>query len=113
MKKLVCITCPNGCHLEIDENTLEVKGNKCKRGEVFARAEMTKPTRSVTSTVRTVFENMPVVSVKTNGEIAKDKIMELMKLLKTVTVSDHHKIGEVVLPNVLESGVDVVFTKNV
>ena len=30
-KELVCIVCPRGCHLTIDENN-NVTGNSCPRG---------------------------------------------------------------------------------
>ena len=29
IKEMVCIVCPMGCHLTIDTDTLDVKGNTC------------------------------------------------------------------------------------
>ena len=49
--ELICIVCPRGCHLVVDEN-LNVTGNTCKRGEVYGQNEVTNPTRTVTSTVQ-------------------------------------------------------------
>ena len=52
MEKLICIACPIGCHLEIDvEDDYKVTGNQCKRGPIYAKKELTNPTRIVTSTV--------------------------------------------------------------
>ena len=51
MKKLICIICPRGCPLEIDESTLEVRGNSCPRGKIYAESELTQPVRTVTTTV--------------------------------------------------------------
>ena len=54
-RKLICIGCPMGCPLtvEIDGGeVVSVTGNTCKRGDVYARKEVTNPTRIVTSTVR-------------------------------------------------------------
>ncbi len=55
MKELICIVCPRGCHLTVDENNgYAVTGNSCKRGEIYGKAEVTNPVRVVTSTVAVV-----------------------------------------------------------
>ena len=34
MRELICITCPKGCHLKVDEeNDYKVTGNGCPRGK--------------------------------------------------------------------------------
>jgi len=112
MKELICIACPNGCRLTVDETTNAVKGNKCPRGEKFALKEITCPTRTLTSTVATVFGDCPVVSVKTDGEIPKDKIFAVMNELKKIKVEKRLKIGDIVIVNVADSNVNIVITKN-
>jgi CxxC motif-containing protein len=87
-----------------------VTGNKCKRGEAFAVEEMTAPKRSVTSTVATAFADMPVVSVRTDGEIDKSRVFELMKYLKTVKADKRLKAGDILCANVLGTGVDLIIT---
>ena len=55
IKKLTCINCPVGCSLKVEldgENVICVSGNTCRRGEIYARKEVTNPTRIVTSTVK-------------------------------------------------------------
>ena len=53
MTELICIVCPKGCHLKVDEeNGYRVTGNSCKRGEEYGKKELTNPTRVITSTVR-------------------------------------------------------------
>ncbi len=111
MKEFVCIVCPNSCKLTIDDNG-NVSGNKCKRGEKFARDEMTCPMRSVCTTVATVFEDVPVVSVRTNGEIPKEKMFDLMELLNKVVVKERLTRGSVVVQNVLDTGVDIITTSD-
>ena len=51
MKELICITCPKGCHLKVDEQTYAVTGNSCPRGAVYGANELRNPVRVVTSTV--------------------------------------------------------------
>ena len=111
MREFVCIVCPNSCKLTIDDNG-NVTGNKCKRGEKFAHDEVTCPMRSVTSTVQTVFEDVPVVSVRTNGEIPKEKMFDLMGLLNKVVVKERLERGSVVVENALGTGVDIITTSD-
>lgn len=110
MKKLTCIVCPNSCALQIDEQTLEVTGGRCPRGAEFAKKEITRPMRSVTSTVRTAFADMPVVPVKTDTEIDKKMVGAVMDALKTVVVKKRQKIGTIILKNAANSGADIILT---
>ena len=75
MRELICITCPKGCHLKVDEeNDYKVTGNGCPRGAIYGKKECTHPTRVVTSTVKIVGAEIERLSVKTNGDIPKEKI---------------------------------------
>ena len=115
-RKLTCIGCPMGCPLTVVMNGKEVvsvTGNTCKRGAVYARKEVTNPTRIVTSTVRVSGGSIDMVSVKTKEDIPKGKIFECVKALKGITVPAPVHIGDVILRNVADTGVDIVATKNV
>ena len=73
-KELICIGCPLGCNLTVEMDggqVVSVNGNTCKRGDDYARKELTDPRRIVTSTVPVAGGNLPVVSVKTEEEKAK------------------------------------------
>lgn len=115
-RELTCIGCPMGCALKVeleDGQILDVTGNTCKRGDVYARKEVTHPTRIVTSSVYVTGGTIPMVSVKTKEDIPKEKIMDIMKALENVKVSAPVKIGDIVLKDVAGTGVDIVATKNV
>ena len=78
-RNLTCIGCPMGCPLtvKIENGTvLSVEGNTCKRGADYGKKEVTDPTRIVTSTVRVQGGTLPVVSVKTRGDIPKSSVMD-------------------------------------
>ena len=98
MKELTCIGCPRGCTLKIerDGDGWSVTGNTCPRGKEFAISEMTAPKRTICSTVRTAFPDAPVLPVRVSADIPKDRIAR----------------GEVVIPNVLGLGVDVIATSS-
>jgi CxxC motif-containing protein len=113
MKELVCILSPNGCRLRVEPREgaadgFTVTGNLCNRGETFAITEMTAPRRSVTTTVRTTFPGVPVLPVRTAGDIPKASVAPLMRLLAAVTVDQPIRIGETVVHNALGLGVDVI-----
>ena len=113
---LTCIGCPLGCLVTVElENgeVISVSGNTCKRGDDYARKEVTFPTRIVTSTVRVSGGCAPMVSVKTKSDIPKNKIFDCVRALKEVEVTAPVAIGDVVLRNVADTGVDVVTTKAV
>ena len=115
-KNLTCIGCPLGCQITVElENgeVISVTGNTCKRGDDYARKEVTSPTRIVTSTVRVVNGKAPMVSVKTKSDIPKDKIFDCARALKEIEVQAPVSIGDIVLENVAGTGVDMVATKNV
>ena len=109
-RKLTCIGCPMGCPLTVVMNGKEVvgvTGNTCKRGDVYARKEVTNPTRIVTSTVRVSGGSIDMVSVKTKEDIPKGKIFECVKALKGIEVPAPVHIGDVILENVADTGVDI------
>lgn len=115
-RELICIGCPMGCMMTVtmeDGQVTSVIGNICKRGDDYARKEVTNPTRIVTSSVCVTGGVLPVVSVKTREDIPKGKIPEVMKALKAVTVEAPVNIGDVMLENVAGTGVDIIATKPV
>ena len=73
-RELTCIGCPMGCPLTVTMEAgevISVTGNTCKRGDIYARKEVTNPTRIVTSTVRVTGGDADMVSVKTKEDIPK------------------------------------------
>ena len=113
MKELICIVCPRGCHLKVDEEQdYAVTGNSCPKGADYGRAELTHPTRVVTSTVRCEGGAYPRCPVKTNGPIPKGDIFAAVSLLDGVTVKAPVQVGQVVVENICGTGVDFVATRN-
>ena len=115
-RHLTCIGCPMGCQLTVTlENgeVTDVTGNTCKRGDIYARKEVTNPTRIVTSSVRVKGGHLNMVSCKTKEDIPKGKIFDICKALETVEVNAPVAIGDVLVKDVCGTGVDVVATKNI
>ncbi len=115
-RNLICIGCPMGCMLTVEmENgaVVSVAGNTCKRGDDYARKEVTNPTRIVTSTVMVEGGNAEMVSVKTKSDIPKGKIFDCVKALKGVKVKAPVHIGDVIVADVAGTGVEIIATKDV
>ena len=114
-RNLTCIVCPMGCALtvELDENknVLSVKGNTCKRGEVYANTECVAPRRTITTTV--AVRGGGVVPVKTDNTVPKELIFECMKEINKALAEPDGLLGDVVIENILDTGVNVVLTRNV
>ncbi len=113
MAELICIVCPKGCHLQVDEeNNFKVTGNGCGRGKVYGRQEMINPVRTITSTCRIKEANLPRIPVKTNETIPKGKMQDIMAEINQVELQAPVYVGDIIIPNILETGVDVVACKN-
>ena len=114
MHELVCIVCPKGCSMRSEEKdgSYTVSGNTCKRGAEFAISEMTCPMRTICSTVRTTFPDVPVLSVRVSAEIPKDRIFDVMGEIRKVRLDQPVRRGEPVIRNVLGLGVDIIATSD-
>lgn len=114
MKKvLTCIICPRGCTVEvnIDGDSISVKGNACPRGEKYAIAECTNPTRTVTSVVRLSNRTDTMVSVKTAEPIPKSHIFDVMEKIRGASVQAPVRIGDEIIGDIY--GTKIIATKNI
>jgi len=113
--KLICINCPMGCRLEVTQTENGgwlVEGNQCNRGYSYAVREMTEPTRVLTTTV--VIKNgfLPRLPVRTETAIPKEKIFEAMEVINKVVVEAPVKVGDVIVENILNTGVNVIASRS-
>lgn len=114
IRELTCIGCPMGCPLTVTMGEeITVTGNTCPRGEIYAKKEVTNPTRIVTSTVHVIGGEIEMVSCKTKNDIPKGKIFDIMAEINSTTVKAPVAIGDVIIADVAGTGVSVVATKNV
>lgn len=112
-KQLTCINCPLGCTVTVSlegEQIVDITGNTCKRGEVYARNELKNPVRVVTSTVRMDGGEDYLVSVKTKEPIPKGKIREVMQEINRLSVKSPVKVGDLVTDNICGTGVSLIVT---
>ncbi len=111
-RELICISCPIGCRLTCDItdlNDIKVSGNTCPRGAIYAKNEIIAPKRMVTGSVKA---KKGMISVKTNQPIDKKLIFESLKSLKGIEIDKKTEIGDVIVKNVCDSGVDFIATRS-
>ncbi len=113
MKKLICIVCPIGCHIEVDEkNDYSVTGNKCPRGAVYGKKELTAPTRVITSTIKIKNGLHKRVPVKTDLDIPKELGPKCMELINELSVESPVKMNDIVAENIFNTGANIVITRD-
>lgn len=90
-----------------------VNGAVCKKGKVYAKEEIFSPKRVLTSIVLVSGGEIPVVSVKTDHPIPKEKMMDVMRVLYKERVDAPVKSGEIILRDVAGTGANIIATKDV
>lgn len=113
-KEMICIVCPNGCKLEVTyEDTITVKNALCPKGMQYARDELLNPVRNLTSTVKVLEGVLPLVSVRSNKPVPKDKLVEIVRFLKTIEIKAPVEFQQIIYEDIFNTGVDIIATRRV
>jgi CxxC motif-containing protein len=115
-RKLTCIVCPIGCRLNItlDNGRIgNISGNRCKRGNAYAKEECTAPKRMLTSSVWVTGGIHPLVPVKSERPIPKELIMQCMETIRRVKVQAPVRTGDIIIKDVCGTGVNIVATRSI
>lgn len=114
IKNITCILCPKGCTITLDTDSPEetVSGFSCAKGKDYALSELLHPMRTISSTVKINGGLHPRLPVKTNGDIPKEKIFEVMAEIDKITAQSPVKCGDVLLSDVLGTGVNITAARD-
>ena len=110
-KEFTCIVCPLDCLIKVDDQN-QINGYSCIRGLEYAKNEIFAPKRMLSTTIRTDNKDVPVISVKTDGAIPKEFIFDVLKIIKSFVLTHSVEVGDILIENVLNTGVNVVSTKS-
>jgi CxxC motif-containing protein len=113
---MICLSCPIGCELRVhivDGEVSQVEGNRCPRGEEYAKREAIEPMRILPSSVRVIGGTRRLLSVKTDRAIPLRLIAEAMKGIRRASVRAPVEIGDIVLEDLLGTGANVVATREI
>ncbi len=118
-KETTCIRCPKGCtlYLEYTENganfnNIIVTGHSCPKGEEYGKNEIICPMRTVCSSVKLDNFTIAMLPVRTNGDVPKAKIAEVMSEIHKNVVKAPITAGDIIIHNVAGTGVDIIATRD-
>lgn len=107
---ITCTRCPMGCTLRVkaEQGTILVEGNGCPRGEEYGRSEFTCPVRTLTSTVRVLGAGEPLLPVRTDRPIPRQRIGACMDVIRATTVHAPVALHQVLVHNIADTGADLI-----
>ncbi|MGQ9647512.1 MAG: DUF1667 domain-containing protein [Thermodesulfobacteriota bacterium] len=113
-ENIVCIGCPLGCRttLRIDRHgdVMKITGYQCREGRQYVLEEHRHPVRILTATIRVEESPRSLLPVRTNRPIPKTIMKEAARTLAEVRARPPVRIGQIIFPNLLDTGADVIAT---
>ena len=114
LTEIICIQCPVACRIKLsisDAGAIEdITGYQCKEGKKYAPQEYKSPERVFSTTVRTEKSERPVLPVRSNGSVPRQMVTQCVRFLAHVKVQPPLSMGDCVVSNILDTGVDVICT---
>jgi CxxC motif-containing protein len=116
LDRLTCVLCPVGCEIEVGKDEageLEVRGNQCEKGVPFAVEEVLHPMRNLATSVPVRGTVAKMVSVRLSGRVPREMIFPILAEIAGLRPEAPLRRGQVLIADVLGTGVDVVVTRSV
>jgi CxxC motif-containing protein len=110
-----CIVCPTGCEIKVlqdKDQKITFEGYTCKRGLEYAQQEFYEPKRILTTTMRVENGFLPLVPVRTDKPILRDKINEAMQLIAEKEIKAPVKMGQILVKNILNTDANVIASRD-
>lgn len=108
---ITCLICPNGCNLK-QSSTGDIEGNLCEKGIEFFKDEIINKKRSITSTVK-IKNSKDRLPVKTSKPLEFKYIYEAVNIIDNMEVSSPVKMGDIIIENILNTGVNIVSCRDI
>lgn len=117
-----CTTCPSECLLTVEvkrgadgavAEVYSVAGNSCPRGDKFAHQELTCPMRVLTTTVAVSGGDEALLPVRTSEAIPLALHAQAMDLIRGLVIEAPIRMSDVVLPNLLDTGTDLIASMDI
>ena len=116
LDRLTCVLCPVGCELEVRRaaaGDLEIKGNQCDKGVPFAVEEVLRPKRNLATSVPLRDTAVWMVSVRLSDRVPREMIFPILAEIAKLRPEAPVRRGQVLIADVLGTGVDVIATRSV
>ncbi|GAH36942.1 unnamed protein product [marine sediment metagenome] len=114
VKVIRCIVCPTGCQIQAISkgSDIEFEGYTCQRGLEYAQQEYFEPKRILTTTIRVEDGFLPLIPVRTNKPILKEKLNEALDEIARTKVKAPIEMGEILIENILGLGSNVIASRD-
>lgn len=113
---IICTGCPKGCRVTVEvdnEEITNIEGYECPTGKKYAVDEYKNPTRILPTTIRVKNGEFPLVPVKTADPIPKSLLIKAMDIIAKKEVEAPVELGDVLIEDILDTGVNIVATRNI
>lgn len=115
IKVIRCIVCPTGCSIKVigkDDKEVSFEGYTCNRGLEYAEQEFREPKRILTTTMKVENGALPLIPVRTNKPLLKDKLNEALEIIAQSQVQAPIKMGDILIENILDLGINIIASRN-
>lgn len=115
IKVIRCIVCPTGCEIKVNKdknNKITFEGYTCNRGLEYAEQEYYEPKRIITTTMRVEDGLLPLIPVRSDKPILKEKLKDVLNEIAKVKIKAPVKMGEILIENVLNIEVNIIASRN-
>jgi len=114
VKVIRCIVCPTGCQIQAISKGSDVvfEGYTCKRGLEYAEQEYFEPKRILTTTIRVESGLLPLIPVRSDKPILKDKLNEALIEIAKTQVSAPIEMGDILIENILGLELNIIASRN-
>lgn len=116
-REFICIVCPMGCRIRISidekEQILNTVGQSCKEGKEYVKSEYLNSARVLTTTVLVEGVARRILPVRTTKPIPKENVKKAMRVLADVRVVPPVQVGQIIVPNIMNTGIDLVATDHI
>jgi len=115
IKVIRCIVCPTGCEIQVKQDQkskISFEGYTCERGLEYAEQEFYEPKRILTTTMRVENGLLPLIPVRSDKPILKDKLKDVLKEIAKIKIEAPIEMGDVLIENILELGANIVASRN-
>jgi len=110
-----CIVCPTGCIVQVkkdEDGELTYEGYTCNRGLEYAQQEYLAPKRVLTTTIRVDDGFLPLVPVRSNVPILKNRLTEVLDEIAKTIIKAPVKMGDILLENVLGLEANIIASRD-
>ncbi|MFW9771561.1 MAG: DUF1667 domain-containing protein [Promethearchaeota archaeon] len=110
-----CIVCPTGCEIKVKKDSNEkvtFEGYTCDRGLEYSQQEFYEPKRILTTTIRIEHGFLPIIPVRTDKAILKDKLKDVLREIAILKVEAPIKMGDILIENVLGLEANVIASRD-